>query len=1267
MFNLEEIKSIPIQDVCNLLGIRLDKRSGANIFGKLRNEKTSSFSINPEKNIWRDWGINKGGSTIDLVMEVEGLDRGKAIKYLADSFNIQGEKNEYSSLPSKNQFKEIGIISDRAIANFDINLEVQSIEAVEKLEDKYSVSMFELSKTNPTMYHRLINKKALPLIDNDRAELISMFKKYVNSESYMEMGIYKNIITEIDEKLNKRIDIYNRSRLDNVNLDKKRLTIEELEKSYVSKADIENMKATISQLKEKIANSDETDININFTKEALNEKIRILSYYEHQKDVQAEEKSQELDRVRTVQMLALDGEQLDIPLNALKVGIALHEGGDFYSFNIVADSLGKVIGFEPNESCTIDKIKDITSGDLKNFLDEFYYDTLFENLKDIKTTSIKSPPLSLDEIVLESDFHIWKKDTKVNDIIEWLSNNRSESTNYFEDYETNYFGEPKLDVNYKGELRVKELELISSYNSKELMEIILSEKNTLPKNINLDTAIREYLEKIDNCIMKGETYMSIGEYLDEFSKNISNALDQSLSGAKMTSNSELLNRYYLTQRPPSIGTHPNGAKIVKTFDSKITFEGVECWGYVEYDKYLTNKQISDYELKPQEKFNDKQINFLNSQIEKGFKVFDYNSPEYDVWQMGKIAYALENNLDISKLANPNLTEEEMIDIIESLEGFNSEKEIVGDIVGRIDYLSNSGSVEYSQSYYDIEAFRKELSECLNIGVPITYEEFTKKPLIDMKIDKDIDLTNIMDSLKNGVGNIFENKKFMQYLDFQSKFHNYSPNNNLLISIQNPEATQVASFTKWKSLGRTVNKGEKGIMILAPNTVKFGAKEIINKLEGSNKVTVGRYTFNKEMNNTYSISSKGYEKKNLSKAELENFIKVNKIQAQAIVGFKKTYVFDVSQTSGQPLPEYKIELKDNSLLDNNGFYKNPLLKFHFAEGGTFEQGEVVTFKQAYDRMEMKELEVRELKAQAQANNEYYPYMKHKFDVILSPESHGIARDIRVDVGDGEYNNLLEALKGEMKGYPNVFNTLEQTLNSNDNSMEIILGIKTEIENLCKSKGISFEYIENTGSANGYFKPNENKICVNANMDFSQKTKTLVHEYVHSQLHQQGYDPKISKDNLSARSVAEIEAESVAYVVSKHFGFDTSEYSFEYVSGWAKGKEMATLTDTLNNIKKTSERIINEIKSPLELSLYNNKTNVQNILLSENVKPTDKIINSILSINKATGKINTISDLKTAEKYKTYGNNKELTSKISEVNKDIKANLTIKQTNTKVMVR
>jgi len=101
-----------------------------------------------------------------------------------------------------------------------------------------------------------------------------------------------------------------------------------------------------------------------------------------------------------------------------------------------------------------------------------------------------------------------------------------------------------------------------------------------------------------------------------------------------------------------------------------------------------------------------------------------------------------------------------------------------------------------------------------------------------------------------------------YLNAMSRFHNYSLGNILEIARQRPDATRVAGFWKWKELGRSVTKGEKGIRILAPI---IGVRR--KKDEEANK----------------------------------DITKQNKA---VLVGFRSAYVFDVSQTEGAELPEMR---------------------------------------------------------------------------------------------------------------------------------------------------------------------------------------------------------------------------------------------------------------------------------------------------------------------------------------------------------------------------
>lgn len=71
------------------------------------------------------------------------------------------------------------------------------------------------------------------------------------------------------------------------------------------------------------------------------------------------------------------------------------------------------------------------------------------------------------------------------------------------------------------------------------------------------------------------------------------------------------------------------------------------------------------------------------------------------------------------------------------------------------------------------------------------------------------MREIVDSIENGIKELFESDKYRKYLATMSRFHRYSVNNTMLIYMQRPDATHVAGFNKWRDqFGRNVLKGEK---------------------------------------------------------------------------------------------------------------------------------------------------------------------------------------------------------------------------------------------------------------------------------------------------------------------------------------------------------------------------------------------------------------------------------------------------------------------------
>ena len=76
-------------------------------------------------------------------------------------------------------------------------------------------------------------------------------------------------------------------------------------------------------------------------------------------------------------------------------------------------------------------------------------------------------------------------------------------------------------------------------------------------------------------------------------------------------------------------------------------------------------------------------------------------------------------------------------------------------------------------------------------------------------------------LREGYTRVRNSDEFQAYLTAAAMFHEYSANNQMLIWMQRRNASKVAGFRTWQDLGRQVRKGEKGIAIQAPMSVKTG--------------------------------------------------------------------------------------------------------------------------------------------------------------------------------------------------------------------------------------------------------------------------------------------------------------------------------------------------------------------------------------------------------------------------------------------------------------
>lgn len=132
-------------------------------------------------------------------------------------------------------------------------------------------------------------------------------------------------------------------------------------------------------------------------------------------------------------------------------------------------------------------------------------------------------------------------------------------------------------------------------------------------------------------------------------------------------------------------------------------------------------------------------------------------------------------------------------------------------------------------------------------------------------------------------------------------------------------------------------------------------------------------------------------------------------------------------------------------------------------------------------------------------------------------------------------------------------------------------------------ISFEEIKRE-STNGYYSADENRIVISKGLKGQEQIlKTIFHEMAHADLHR-GSNAQYGDDQYRKQ---ELQAESVAYVVANHFGFDTSSYSFGYLAIWAKDKNgFEDMVEQLQVVQKEAKSLIERMDAKLEL--VKNKT-------------------------------------------------------------------------------
>jgi antirestriction protein ArdC len=80
-------------------------------------------------------------------------------------------------------------------------------------------------------------------------------------------------------------------------------------------------------------------------------------------------------------------------------------------------------------------------------------------------------------------------------------------------------------------------------------------------------------------------------------------------------------------------------------------------------------------------------------------------------------------------------------------------------------------------------------------------------------------SDLLRQLGEQVEQLTDSYEWKRWLDVAARFHDYSFGNQILIAMQRPDASRVAGYKTWQSLGRQVRRGERGIKIFAPMVVQ----------------------------------------------------------------------------------------------------------------------------------------------------------------------------------------------------------------------------------------------------------------------------------------------------------------------------------------------------------------------------------------------------------------------------------------------------------------
>ena len=335
------------------------------------------------------------------------------------------------------------------------------------------------------------------------------------------------------------------------------------------------------------------------------------------------------------------------------------------------------------------------------------------------------------------------------------------------------------------------------------------------------------------------------------------------------------------------------------------------------------------------------------------------------------------------------------------------------------------------------------------------------------------MREIVDSIENGIKELFESDKYRKYLATMSRFHRYSVNNTMLIYMQRPDATHVAGFNKWRDqFGRNVLKGEKGIRIIAPTPYKKKVEEIKTDPETNAPVL---------------------------DADGKAIIEEKEIR---IPMFKVVSVFDVSQTAGKPLPQLAADLSGN--VQQYEVFMEALRRAspvpieikpvaHDTDGFFSIKEQRITIRAGMSEVQTVCAAVHEIAHAKLHDYEHMTELADDGETILVPGeksrnteeveaesiSYAVCQYYGIETGENSFGYIATWSQGkELKELRASLETINKT------ASELITDIDRHFAEICKERGISVEKSEQS----------ESQLKENSNMSAADLAKSISELYL-----------------------------------------------------------------------------------------------------------------------------------------------------------------------------